>query len=354
MGYAAPSDPLLAFAWYSGIAVLGLTLLLLATIAALRYGIDRRLRIEGALAERWRQVFIHAIEGVPLDAPPLFGRDRQAVLMIWLHFTESIRGEARSRLRQLAIDIKLERTALKLLVRANLRLRLMAIVALGRLNAADAWNDLARFVTDRNPMLSLLAARSLLQLDAARALPLLLGELVRREDWPLGRVADALREIKAEVLAPPLLEALRRVTPANAPRLLKLLEVVQVGDTWPLLAPLLEETQAAEVLTAALKACRDPRALGRARALTRHDQWIVRAQAAATLGQLGTSEDSSRLTAMLGDAEWWVRYHAGQALAALPFMSRRALEDLRAGLEDRFAADILAQVLAENALQAPP
>ncbi len=352
MDLGTHSDPLLNFALYSGLAVFLLTVVLLLMIAILRYTIDRRKRMEQALAERWQPVFIHAVEGMPIEAPRIMGRDRQTILPLWIHFSESIRGEARLRLRQLALDLKLERTALKLLARKNIRSRLLAIVALGRLGVMDAWEQLTRLVADPNPMVSLLAMRSLLQIDAGLALPLMLDELSRRDDWPLKKVADTLGEIPAEVLAAPLLQALHAVSPDNAPRLLSLLETTNLGDTWPVLAPLLGENHPPEVLAAALKACRDPRALAAARSLTTHEQWIVRAQAAATLGRLGIEEDRLRLLSMLSDSEWWVRYRAGMALTSLPFITRQELEELQKGLTDRFAADILAQVLAESALQA--
>ncbi len=352
MDYVTPTDPLLAFALYSGMVVFVMTILLLLVIAILRISIDRRQRKEQALNEYWQQVFIHAIEGVPLKPARITGRDRETILMVWIHFTESIRGDARLRLRQLALDIKLDRTARKLLARGNVRAKLLGIVGLGRLSGHAAWDDLAKLVADPNPMLSLLATRSLVQLDAQRAVPLMLFELVRRDDWPLGKVADTLREVPADILGPLLLETLRSVTAANAARLLKLIDIAQIGDTWPALGPLLEATQPAEVLAAALKACSDPRGLASVRALTEHEQWVVRAQAVATLGQLGSTEDVLLIEKLLSDPEWWVRYHAGKALIGLPFMSRGKLEAMQAKLTDKFAADILSQLLAEDQLQA--
>jgi HEAT repeat protein len=85
------------------------------------------------------------------------------------------------------------------------------------------------------------------------------------------------------------------------------------------------------------------------RSLAAHPQWIVRVQAAAALGRLGGEEDAQRLQTMLGDPEWWVRYRAGLALVQLPFVSRQSLTALCAQLGDRFAADMLRQVLAETA-----
>jgi hypothetical protein len=44
-----------------------------------------------------------------------------------------------------------------------------------------------------------------------------------------------------------------------------------------------------------------------------------------------------------------VRYRAAQALARLPGMDRAALAALRAAEQDRYAADMLGQVLSEAA-----
>jgi HEAT repeat protein len=349
LGYATPSDPFLQFMLYSGLVVSLLTIVLLVAIVVLRYTIDRRRQLERILAERWQPVFFHAVEGLPFEAPRIHGRDRETILLAWILYTEAIRGEARQRLRQLALDLQLEGTALKLLTRRNIRRRQMAVVALGRMISIAAWDRLARLAADPKPVLSLLAARSLLQIDAGRAMPIMLDELIRRDDWPLVKVAAMLGEAPQEVLAPALSDALRTVTPQGAPRLLNLLEIAPLGDTWPAVGPLLRADHPVEVIVAALKACSDPRALDAVRSLAAHPQWIVRVQAAAALGRLGGEEDAQRLQTMLGDPEWWVRYRAGLALVQLPFVSRQSLTALCAQLGDRFAADMLRQVLAETA-----
>ena len=53
------------------------------------------------------------------------------------------------------------------------------------------------------------------------------------------------------------------------------------------------------------------------------------------------------LRAALSDPEWWVRYRAAQALMSLPFLSEAELDELRHG-DDRYAADMMAQVAAEK------
>jgi HEAT repeat protein len=86
------------------------------------------------------------------------------------------------------------------------------------------------------------------------------------------------------------------------------------------------------------------------RALLAHPDWQVRVQAARALGRIGEHADAGRLAALLADREWWVRYRAAQALVDLPALSRQDCESLCASLTDRFAADMLAQVLAEQEL----
>jgi hypothetical protein len=51
------------------------------------------------------------------------------------------------------------------------------------------------------------------------------------------------------------------------------------------------------------------------------------------------------------DEVWWVRFRAAQSLASLPFFSRDELWRLRFLLTDRFAQDILDQVVAEQKLR---
>jgi HEAT repeat protein len=83
------------------------------------------------------------------------------------------------------------------------------------------------------------------------------------------------------------------------------------------------------------------------RALLAHEDWQVRVQAAKALGRIGDRGDTERLVALLADREWWVRYRAAQALVELPWLTRADLDALHAALDDRYAADMLAQVMAE-------
>lgn len=349
MGYVTPFDPLLRFAIVSGLLVFLLTFVLLVAIIVLRAVTDRRERLEAALAERWHPVFFHAVEGMPYVAPRLLGRDREVILLVWIHFVESIGGEARRRLRRLARELQFAGTAVRLLERRNFRSRLLAVAVLGRMKSRRAWSQLVRLAADPNPALSMLAARALLQIDARAGLPIVIGQIVRRDDWPAVRLAAMLDEVPSAQLSEELLRTLREVGVDAAPRLLPLLDDSASAKVWPVLAPLLRAERPPAILVAALKACSDPRAIVAVRYLAGHGEWIVRAQAAAALGRLGFNEDVPRLQALLGDPEWWVRYRAGLALTRMPFVSRQRLVDLAPQLTDPYAADMLRQVLAETA-----
>jgi hypothetical protein len=56
---------------------------------------------------------------------------------------------------------------------------------------------------------------------------------------------------------------------------------------------------------------------------------------------------------MLGDSQWWVRYRAARALAHLPWMDDERLRHIKGTLTDRYARDILHQVMAELELNIP-
>jgi HEAT repeat protein len=102
------------------------------------------------------------------------------------------------------------------------------------------------------------------------------------------------------------------------------------------------------VVIAALRGVLTPDTLAEVRALLGHEDWQVRVQAARALGRVGERSDAARLTSLLGDPQWWVRYRAAQALRELPLLSQADLDAVRASLTDRYALDMLDQVLAEE------
>jgi HEAT repeat protein len=95
---------------------------------------------------------------------------------------------------------------------------------------------------------------------------------------------------------------------------------------------------------------RDENDLKLVRQYLAHPRWHVRAHAATCLGRIGTKEDEAKLAALLADSEWWVRYRAAQAIMDLPFSSLERIRQLKEYRNDRYARDILEQVIVEKRL----
>jgi hypothetical protein len=67
---------------------------------------------------------------------------------------------------------------------------------------------------------------------------------------------------------------------------------------------------------------------------------------------MGDASDLQRLSQLMMDSQWWVRYRAAQALMGLPFIETEARDTLIANLPDRYARDMAKQVLAERGASA--
>jgi hypothetical protein len=188
----------------------------------------------------------------------------------------------------------------------------------------------------------------LLQIDAEAAAPHLVQTLVERNDWPISQVVTMLQDAR-EACAPLLVAALPTLDTARLPRALRLVEGLRLGLPPALHAQLLQHPST-DVVVAALRVAPSVALLPAVRALASHDDWRVRVQAAKMLGQIGEQADTELLKNMLADTQWWVRYRAAQALVNSPFFSHQEMQALNAGTGDRFAADMLKQVLAEGAV----
>jgi HEAT repeat protein len=139
---------------------------------------------------------------------------------------------------------------------------------------------------------------------------------------------------------------LPRLENSRLPRALRIAEALRIELPAEVLRTALAHAEVA-VVTAALRIVHTPLLQEPVRALLAHEDWQVRVQAAKALGRIGDRGDTDRLVALLADREWWVRYRAAQALVELPWLTRAGLDALHAALEDRYAADMLAQVMAE-------
>lgn len=352
LGFATASEPLIATALWTAGGAFAASLAMLAGIALSRILLLRRLGRERRSAELWNPLLAHCTEGVPATLPRLRRGDAESFLLLWCRAQETLRGEAQDHLREMARRLGAEAHARALAGSRKMRRRLLGIVALGHLRARDLAPRLYPLIQAAPPMVSLTAAKALVRIDAALALPPLLAAATRRADWPLGSVASVLRECDARGVGPALSGAIRAaLQQADGEGIARLLRLHVAADAEALRDAVLEVLAACpdpEALAAALGALWRPEDLGHARHLLGHTQWFVRVAAVRALARLGGEADAAHLERALADPSWWVRCRAAQGLCGLPGMEASQLGALATRLTDRYAGDMLRQALAER------
>jgi hypothetical protein len=297
--------------------------------------------------ELWRPLMISALfEESFRDIKP--GRAEWTdVLLLWNHLQESLAGEGREKLVIFARFYKLDKIATLLLEKGNKRVQLLAISALGHLREKSAWNSLRRLMVSNNPVVALAAARAMVQIDPGAAMPLFVPQLCTRREWPQSKVATILKEADPEIISKPLAAAALFASREDAPRMIRFLAFVHHAAIAPTIHRILETASDPEVLVACFEVLNDPIDLDKVRCSVAHDSWRVRMTAAATLGRIGTKQDTQLLINRLSDDEWWVRYTAARSLVRLPWMTPSKVRSLQENRSAPREQAILNHVIAE-------
>jgi HEAT repeats len=349
------SDPYLLLAAWTGVLSAVLVVLLAVLILSLRAATRRAEARWRAFVEQWRPQLLAAVtaeEGSGVSAlPPLRRRDRRHFLRLWLYLHESLRGDAAQRLNEAALAVDAPRWATGLLTRGSETDRVLAALALGRLQWQPAWPQLLQATRSRDPLLSVNAARALVQLDPLEAgrqlLPLLLG----RTDWDVSRVGDFLagaRQAFWLLLAKTLPES----PAAHAARGLQLAGALRLELPDTALRPMLRPAQPAPVICAALPLVARRDMAPAITALLAHPAWRVREAAAAAMARIVLPDELHLLEDRVEDERFEVRLAAARGLASLPFVDDARLQALQAS--SAIGGPVLRQVIAERAERTEP
>lgn len=351
MAFLPSAEPAVMAAFWTGAATLVLTGVLLLYFLFFRlWSLLCQKQRQRAL-QRWRPLLMSSLYEQPDALPRLSCLDLPHVLELWNHLHESLGNDARLSLERLAGQARIPQAVSRMLRRKRFYARYLAVRTAGNLRLASSWEILRELLASSSPSLSFAAARALTRIDAASAVPLLMPSLVSRNDWYPGAVAEMLHEAGAGLVAEPLCHAFPLAPAATACQLLRYLAEVAPDQAAPLISRTLAKPANDErLLNACLDLLTTPQELAAVRALARHASWPVRVHAARALGRIGTHEDEGLLTDMLGDAQWWVRYRAAQALSQLPGMNGLALRHIKDTQPDSDARDMLHQAMAEREL----
>lgn len=351
------TDPswLVGIAVYVGLALAGLSVFLLLQLLLMRVIARREEERTNLFRTLWQPVLAETLFGIPTHVPPLPRADRLNFLIEWNRIFETVHGDVSLRLVDLAMTTKIDEFVGKLVVAGNARKRLLAIVTLGHLRIPGYWPILRAIAENDSPVVSLAAARGLLQMDAAKGVDELLRLYTLRKDWPVHWVAKLLYEVGPDATSIPLAGAVHDAAEAQnldlLSRLVKLLPTAHAALASPVATFVLETTQDEHVVKDCLRALNDPSGIALARGFLAHPAPHIRMSAVLTLGRLGLPSEVPAVIALLRDAEWWVRYRAAQALVGMPYVGDAELDKVEQDLQGQTGLEVLRHVRAEGRLK---
>ncbi len=347
-------DTATSFALWSIAAVLVTTIILFVYTMGLRVATIAANNRRQRFLCSWRDVFagsmlsLQTAGHVPL---PSIGRhDRIDLLEEWNRARSIIDGSAIKNLIVLAHRTGIPDLAKKLMRRRRISSKILAIQTFGHLRDTSHRDQIRELVDHDNTALSITAAVALVEIDPDFAISIIVPLIEKRRDWPKNRVSILLRMAGSERISEPMYRAIRSADTGGKTYLLQFARLIEAEVLDALVEDLIRTSNDPGVLNAALKLVSGYRGVPRIAALTQHDTWFVRMQAATVLGRIGQQEHLSLLESLLDDQEWWVRYRAAQSIASLPFLGPNKLRQLRLNQTDPFASDILGQAMAEVGL----
>jgi len=347
---AIQADAQIAFAIWVGVSVTTASVLLLIAVLVLRQMAQRRERHHQRATAFWRGVLLDAQRAPLVQVPSLPTGDMSGFVDAWNELHDAPGHADDPGMRDVAeragAAAKLER----LLARGSFHDRVMAIIAIGYLRSATSFDRLAGLINDASPIISISAARALMRIDPRRAVQQVVPQIVARQDWVDGGIAQMLHEAGPEAVKDELGAAALRANDDVAPRLVRFLAGVSPEAATPVIARILAEPHDEHLVSTCLQVMADAGDLDKVHPLLAHPRWHVRMHAAAAIGRLGRPDDAAPLEPLLADPQWWVRYRTAQALQHLLGAAGDRLERLRDAQQDRYARDILTQVMAERAL----
>lgn len=341
-----------------------LTLWMVVEIIVIRSESSISARRDRALEKDWESIFFAAaLDDTLPQMPRIARRDRIRVMKIWCHTGDYVTGEARTRLAAAGQRLGLDRIAQRTLAPSVFVFALpspvevlLAIRTAERMRLVQAWPQLEQLVRRGPAPLDRAAARALVALDAQRAAPAIVPALVRQGRWARHLVADLVDAGVAGALDTYC--ALLATVPDEAvPGLALLLDGCASRRAVHAVRARLADSntrdpEAMAALLNTLAELGDQRDLTLVRRFITHEQWFVRMRAAQALGRCGGRDEAATLEVLLGDPNWYTRYHAARAILRLPELGEAHLRALSKDASDRFARDMARHVLAESATPA--
>lgn len=340
---------LLVVAYWVAVLTLALGFGVLAIIVILRVHAQGRDRRDERARQHWLQVMREVLAGQEVQTRRLDRGEASGFIEAWNATHDTLTEDESKRLQPLGRSVGLVDAARGML-RGNYHDCAMAIIAMGHQRDHGVFDDLAPFLNDRSPIVSLCAAQALGQVDPPRAMAMFVPMILEREDWMPGNVAGILARNTDGSAALELDNSLLRASTSSMVKLVRFLADIDPGRAAAVIRQLLVSPIDDHAVSVCLQLVSDKQDAPLVADFLESPRWHVRMHAAAALGRIGDAADSQRLEPLLKDKVWWVRYRTAQALLVLPGMGEEAMRCLQLRQSDAFGRDIIDQVLSEHAM----
>lgn len=331
------------------------TVVLMALIGFFRWLFNAQNHSYETFSKKWFPVFAGLIVGDAAPSEPaLRVRDKLILLRIWNYWHESVSGIANERLKGFVREMGCSDVALALVQKGNKAQKLLSCISLGNLSDAAAWADLKALVATDDQIISLHAARAMLQIDPDRAVDELLSAILGRAQWDMSVLTQILRHSR-QALERSMLAKWPSLSQAQKLRALRLCANLNLPLTQQLIHELLQATQSTALLVATLQLLerlQNPAYRERIMQLFDHASASVRAHAVKAHASVADVQDIEVLIDMLHDNDSDTRHAAAQALGQSASLGMTRLRQLKDVLEDARAYEAVALACRAQGLSA--
>ncbi|SMF61192.1 HEAT repeat domain-containing protein [Allosphingosinicella indica] len=299
-----------------------------------------------------RQLAHNLMRGAPLSAQELKALPRNLVAETFLDLIRLVRGDERASFVAQAQQLGVAEHLGRLTRSASARRRLVAVQSLAQFHDEESLRRLHASLEDHNQDVRLAAALSLAEAGEADDIHALIGRLGLGDGQDSMMMVTLFRIIAED--RPDEIKALVLDDRTNRQARLAAIEALATTGDYSLVPAIarlaLDAPDDSEELPRYLRALGllgHPAARDAILDGLQRRSVSARAAAAAAAGKIGLEEAADRLTALLDDREWWVRFRAAEALMAFGKSGATRLREA-ACLGSIVARDAAATVLAER------
>lgn len=340
------SDSLLVV-FSAGMIAVVLAMVMVIQILLVRMSWNRSDAFEKAAEKKWSGILAGVLSGHRSQPIPTLAKiERLPFMRVWLHLHASIRGDSATVLNAVALQLGCDKVARNILLRGDRQMQIVGILVSGCLKDKNAWQSLVPLIASPNSIVSMQAASAMLKIDGPVAMQHIMEMTFDRTDWSIADVAHMLQPIR-HMYTTAALAGLMSQSPRRMLRALRLLQALKAVVPLSIVEALLHQPNI-DLKVAALRiaACSGLREVIKKHG---HDvEWPVRVAVAKAMRQVGTIDDLWLLKNLAGDASWWVRYRAAEALVHLPALTQLHLQVITQTSPDSVAQDILQRVITER------